>query len=83
VAPTAAKRKAKTQAAKAKESAAFRGLLLVSFVVLVSFFAPMVSFGGQHARSNVQQITPQALDRVTHGVRAPGPIARRQQSLLG
>ena len=72
-----------TKLTRARESAAFRAHFLVSFVVLVSFFAPMVSFGGQHARSNVQQITPQALDRATHGFRAPGPIARRQQSLLG
>ena len=72
-----------TKLTTARASAAFRGLLLVSFLVLVSFFAPVVSFGGQHARSNVQQITPQALDRVTHGVRAPGPISRHQQTLLG
>ena len=35
------------------------------------FRRPMVSSGGQHARSKVQQIAPQALDRVTHRVRAP------------
>ena len=51
----------------------FPGLLLVSFIALVSFVAWLVSSSGESARSKVQQLAPHALDRDGAPCSCPGP----------